>query len=59
MAEGCIRKVSIPVLKAMIESSMAHFLDSEVLQKEGNGYTENLETMMDILIHGITLTTKG
>ncbi len=59
MTEGCIRKVSIPVLKAMIEASIEHFLDSESLQKEGNSYTENLEIMMDILMHGMMTNEKG
>lgn len=53
MAEGVIRKVPIPVLKAMIEASIEHFLDSEVLKNTGMNYREALEEMIDIILIGI------
>jgi AcrR family transcriptional regulator len=53
IAEGCIRPVSIPVLKVIIEASIEHFLDSNVIQSDEIGYKFALEQMMDILMAGI------
>jgi hypothetical protein len=53
MEEGCVKRVSIPVLKVMIEASIEHFLDSEMIQSEAFGYAFALNQMMDILMAGI------
>jgi AcrR family transcriptional regulator len=56
VAEGVIRPMPVTVLKLMIEASIEHFLDSEVLTQEGIPYTEALEMMMDILLYGMRTT---
>lgn len=53
IAEGKIKPVSIPILKAMIEATIEHFLESDLLKCEGIQYSEALESMMDIIMGGI------
>lgn len=53
IAEGVLRPIPIPILKAMIEASIEHFLDSDVLPNQGYAYIDCLEGMMAILMHGI------
>ena len=53
MKEGKIRKISLPVLKAMIEGSMEHFLTGETLTREKITYEKALEQMIDIIMKGI------
>ncbi|MCR5154760.1 MAG: TetR/AcrR family transcriptional regulator [Lachnospiraceae bacterium] len=56
MNEGRIRKVSVPVLKAMVESTMAHFMaDSGVLKDNGISYEEGLNKLIDIVMDGIRI----
>ncbi len=52
--EGVIRPIPIPILKAMIEASIEHFLDSDDLAKQGYQYIDCLEGMMDIIMNGIS-----
>lgn len=58
IAEGAIRPIPIPILKAMIEASIEHFLDSDILAKQGYLYLDCLEGMMDILMNGITISPQ-
>ncbi len=53
MAEGKIRPISIPVVKAMVESTVQHFFSSEVLVKNGLSYEQGLQEMIDVIIKGI------
>ncbi len=53
IAEGRIRRVSIPVLRQMITASIERFLSGE---KTGVSYAETLETMIDIIMNGIIQT---
>lgn len=55
MEEGVIRKFSIPVLKMMIEASIAHFLDSDKFESMNLTYHQALEEMMSILMEGICI----
>ena len=55
MNQGILRKVRIPVLKAMIEASIEHFLNSEVLIREGITYDEALNEMIETIMQGIIL----
>ena len=55
MAQGRIKKVSVPVLKAMIESTIADFFSGGVLVENGISYEEGLNQMIDIIMDGITL----
>jgi AcrR family transcriptional regulator len=51
--EGCIREVPIPILKAVIEGSIEHFLDNDNLENQGYSYQQQLEGMMDLILQGI------
>lgn len=55
MEQGLIRKVPIPVLKAMVEATIEEFLGSNVLVRSGLGYDEALNAMTDILMSGIAV----
>lgn len=51
--EGAIRPVSIPVLKLMVESTIAHFFRENLLEENGLSYEEGLSEMLHIIMEGI------
>ncbi len=51
MKEGSIRKLPIPVIKAMTEASIERFLSSDI--PNGGSYEDELEVMIGILMRGI------
>ncbi len=53
MDEGKLRKLPIPVIKAMAEASMERFLSSDVLDENDGTYEDELKVMIDILMRGI------
>lgn len=53
MDEGKIRKISIPVLQAMIEGAYQQFLTDSILVENQIGYEEALQEMISIVINGI------
>lgn len=53
MAQGCIRRVSVPVLKRMISASIESLLAGQASEETGASYAETLETMIDIIMNGI------
>ena len=53
MEEGSIRKLPIPVIKAMTESSIERFLSTKVLDENDGTYEDELKVMIDILMRGI------
>ncbi len=55
MEEGKIKKVSVPVLKTMVEGSIELFLGRDVLIQNSMEYKEALDKMMDIIMDGITI----
>lgn len=55
MRQGKIRKISIPILKAMVEATMEHFITSTLLIDEEVCYTDALNEMMEILMRGIRM----
>ncbi len=55
MALGKIRKISIPVLKAMIEGTISQFFSRNVLSEENVSYAQALDAMMEIIMRGIQL----
>ncbi len=55
MEEGKIRKASIPVIKAMVESTIAHFMSSGVLIDNSLSYEEGLNEMIDIIMKGLVV----
>ncbi|MCH4192248.1 MAG: TetR/AcrR family transcriptional regulator [Butyrivibrio sp.] len=54
MKEGTIRKMSIAVLKAMVEASIEKFLSSDALIEGKIEYNDALQIMVDIIMNGIT-----
>jgi hypothetical protein len=55
MNEGVIRRISIPVIKSMIESTLAEFMGNTVLVENGISYEDAMNEMIDIIIDGIKL----
>ena len=53
MEAGEIRRISIPVLKAMIEGTISQFFSRNVLAEENVSYAQALDAMMDIIMRGI------
>lgn len=52
--EGLIRKeASIPIIKMMMESTLEHFFQTEVLAQNGMNYKEGLDQVVDIILDGI------
>ncbi len=51
--EGVIRPVSIPVLRAMVESTFKDFVSDSVLVENGISYEKALDEMIEIVINGI------
>ncbi len=58
MQEKKIRKISIPVLKTMLESTIQQFFASDVLIRNGISYEDALQEMIRILICGILSCAK-
>lgn len=52
--EGTVRPVNLTVLKSMIEATIEHFLETDVLLRDGIGYEEALGELIDIVMRGIT-----
>ncbi|MBQ8823051.1 MAG: TetR/AcrR family transcriptional regulator [Lachnospiraceae bacterium] len=53
MEEGSIKKLPIPVIKAMVEGTIQHFFASPVLVESNLSYEEGLQQMLDIIFDGI------
>lgn len=53
IAEGRIRPIRIPVLKAMVESTIQEFFADSVLVENDISYEEALKEMIQIIISGI------
>lgn len=51
--QGKIKNISIPVLQAMVESSLQHFFSDDILVKNNIGYDQALQEMIKIIINGI------
>ena len=54
MEEGVIRKVSIPIVKVMMEASLEQFFQRDILIRNGLTYQEALTEVVDILMSGMT-----
>lgn len=54
MKEGVIRKVSIPIVKVMLEASLEQFFQRDILIRSGLTYQEALTEVVDILVDGMT-----
>ncbi len=53
MNEGVIRRVPVPIIKAMVESTLAEFMSDTVLVENGISYEDAMNEMIDIIINGI------
>lgn len=59
MEEGVIRKVSIPIVKVMMEASLEQFFQRDILIRNGLTYQEALTEVVDILMSGMTEVSGG
>lgn len=59
MEEGMIRKVSIPIVKVMMEASLEQFFQRDILIRNGLTYQEALTEVVDILMSGMTEVSGG
>ena len=55
MREGVIRKVSIPIVKMMLEASLEQFFQRDILIRNDLGYTEALEEVVNVIMDGISV----
>lgn len=53
MAEGVIRRVSIPIVKMMLEASLEQFFQRDILVRNDLSYQAGLEEVVGILLEGI------
>jgi len=53
VAEGRIRPIALPVLQAMVESTIQKFFADSILVEHGITYEQALQEMIDIIIQGI------
>lgn len=53
--EGKIRQMPIPIMKAMVESTIQHFMSSQVLVENGISFEQGLQEMIDIIMDGIVM----
>lgn len=52
---GVLRPISIPIFKAMVESTIQHFFRSNILVENNIDYNAALKEMIDILLEGIRI----
>ena len=53
MEQGELRPFQPGLLRPVVQGAMEHFLSSDALQREGIGYVQALDGMMDLLTEGI------
>lgn len=53
IAEGVIRRVSIPLIKMMLESSIAQFFARDILISNNLNYNDALDEVVGIIVDGI------
>lgn len=59
MEEGVIRKVSVPIVKLMMEASLEQFFQRDILIRSGLTYQEALSEVVNILVDGMTVVSGG
>jgi AcrR family transcriptional regulator len=55
IAEGRIRKISLPVFQSMVSGTIEYYLSRKILADSQIAYEEALAQMLDIIMHGIQL----
>lgn len=56
MEEGIIRRIQIPILKLMLESTLEQFFSRDILKRNGITYTDALDEVVRIMLDGIVMT---
>ncbi|MCR5654375.1 MAG: TetR/AcrR family transcriptional regulator [Lachnospiraceae bacterium] len=56
MAEGKIKQIPIPIIKAMFEASLEQFFKRDILKKTQISYTDALNAVVDIIMNGIVVS---
>ena len=51
--QGVLRPFEPGLFRAVVEGAIEHFLSSDALEREGLGYVQALDGMMDLLMEGI------
>lgn len=55
MKEGVIRKVNIPIVKLMLESSLEQFFQRDILIQNKITYAEALQEVVNVIVDGIAV----
>lgn len=55
MEEGVIRRVSIPIVKMMLEASLEQFFQRDILVRNGLGYADAVEEVVRVIVDGIAV----
>lgn len=55
MEEGCIRPVSIPIVKMMLEAALEQFFQRDILIRHEITYQQALDEVVSILVDGISV----
>lgn len=51
--QGVLRPFELGLFRAVVEGAIEHFLSSDALEREGLGYVQAMDGMMDLLMEGI------
>lgn len=55
MSEGVVRKVSIPIVKMMLEASLEQFFQRDILIRNDISYLEALNEVVNVIVDGIAV----
>jgi len=58
MEEGAIRKISIPIVKVMMEAALEQFFQRDILLRSGLTYQEALTEVVNLLVDGMTVVSE-
>lgn len=58
MEEGVIRKISIPIVKVMMEAALEQFFQRDILLRSGLTYQEALTEVVNLLVDGMTVVSE-
>lgn len=58
MEEGVVRRISIPIVKMMLEASLEQFFQRDILIRNNIGYLEALDEVVNVIVDGIRRDEK-
>ncbi len=58
MEEGVIRRISIPIVKVMMEAALEQFFQRDILLRSGLTYQEALTEVVNLLVDGMTVVSE-